>query len=358
MPLDLRFTTAAGDQTVTVTVSEQEQTFYVPLPSKPLAVRIDPDLKVLKTLDFPRPKDLLLHQLRHAPDALGRMEAAEALGKVGTPDAVAALKEALLHDPFWAVQAACARALGALTSAAALEALLAGTTLDHPKARRAVHAALGEFKDDAAAAALGNVLDRGDASYYAEAAAAYALGKTRHASAFEGIQVALGKPSHNEVIRMQAMDGLGELKDRRGIDVALEWSRYGQPTRVRERAVTALGKLGGEQEDRKREVVDRLIELLDDPWLRVKIEACGALEALKDSRAVPALLRAAEKDPDGRVQRRAREAAQALRQGASPADEVKQLRSDLESVQEENRKLKDRLEKLEALVNGTGRTPA
>lgn len=358
MPVEVRFTTAQGDHGFAVTVEEQEQAFFFPLPSKPLAVRIDPDLKVLKTLDFSPPKELLLHQLRNAPDAMGRIEAAAALGKIGTPEAVAGLKDVLLSDGFWAVQAACARALGAVKSAGALEGLLSGAGLAHPKARRAVHTALGEFKDESASALLRQVLEQGDASYYAEASAALALGKTRHEDAFEGLQAALGKSSHNEIIRQQALEGLGELKDARGIDVALGWTQWGRHARTRERAVSALGKLGGEREDRKREVVDRLIDLLDDPWLRVKIEACTALEALKDSRAVSALLRTAERDLDGRVQRRAREAAQALRQGSSTSVEVKKLRTDLDGALDDNRKLKDRLEKLEARMDGNAGTPA
>ena len=88
----------------------------------------------------------------------------------------------------------------------------------------------------------------------------------------------------------------------------------------------------------------------------MKIEACGALETLKDSQAVPALLRTAERDLDGRVQRRAREAAQALRQGSSTSDEVRKLRSDLDGAVEDNRKLKDRLEKLEARLDGKAET--
>ncbi|MCX6024241.1 MAG: M1 family aminopeptidase [Chloroflexi bacterium] len=336
MPIDLRFTTDSGDQTVTVQVNDKEQSFYFSLPSKPRMVRFDPDFKVLKTLDFAPGKDLLLTQLRQAPDALGRIAAAEGLAKIGTPDVVEPLNDALRHDSFWAVQAAAARALGQIKTPAALAAVLQGVNLEHPKARRAVMSALGEWKDAAAADALLRVLEAGDASYYVEASAAYALGRTKDGRAFEALVAVLnGKDSHMDVIRTMAFDGLAELKDARAIDVALEWSAYGKPMRVRERAVAALGRLSGEFPDRKQELLDRLIDLLEDPWLRLKTEAAAAVEACKDARAIP----------------RAREAVQALRRGGQETEEVKKLRTDLEKALDENRKLRDRLDKIEARLD-------
>jgi aminopeptidase N len=69
---------------------------------------------------------------------MGRIYAAEALGELGSLEAVASLRQALEHDPFWGVQSEIARVLGKIHSPAALEALLANSHLPHPKARRAV----------------------------------------------------------------------------------------------------------------------------------------------------------------------------------------------------------------------------
>ena len=62
-------------------VEEAQQTFYFPLEARPLSVRFDQGGWLLKTLDFERPAEMLRYQLRHDPDVLGRIEAAEALGK-------------------------------------------------------------------------------------------------------------------------------------------------------------------------------------------------------------------------------------------------------------------------------------
>jgi len=64
--------------------------------------------------------------------------AARELGTEGSPQATAALREALLNDKFWGVQSDAATALGSIRTNAALDALLEGLKLTHPKARRAV----------------------------------------------------------------------------------------------------------------------------------------------------------------------------------------------------------------------------
>ena len=117
---------------------------------------------------------------------MGRVEAARALGKKGDKEAIAALGKAAREDGFWGVQAEAARALGSIRSNAALDELLASTGVQHPKARRAVVRALGEFREERAAEALEGVVDNGDASYYVEAAATAAIGKTRSTRGFRG----------------------------------------------------------------------------------------------------------------------------------------------------------------------------
>jgi aminopeptidase N len=209
--------------------------------------------------------------------------------------------------------------------------------------------ALGEFRDERAAEALARVIDQGDTSYYVEAAATGAIGKTRSSRAYQELERSLEKDSFNDVIRASAFDGFAELRDERALPVAMEWSRYGRPQSVRGAAVSALGKLGDfVPENRKEEIVDHLIPMIDDPWLRCQISAIGALQELKASKAVPHLERLAQTALDGRVVRTARLAVQAIRSGGDKGEEVKKLREEVDKLVDENRSLKDRLDKLEA----------
>jgi aminopeptidase N len=352
LPMDVAFTTGDGVHSFRIEAREREQSFHFPLPAKPLMVRLDPGNWTLKTLDFPRPKELLLHQLQHDPDVMGRIEAAKALAKLGTLEAVGALKRAVLEDPFWGVQAESAKALGKVRSKAALEALVECLTVSHPKARRGVVRGLGEFRDEAAAEALLPVLGR-DESYYVEAEAAKSLGKTRSPRAFEALERALAKDSHNEVIRYMAFEGLGELRDERAVPLCIDWTRYGRPPRARQGAVLALGKLAealGPASAAGQRIFDRLVELLNDPWLQVRLQAVISLQDIGEAKAVPHLEALVSRELDGRIVRRAREAALRLREGRQRSDEVRRLREDVEKLQQDNRELRDRVDRVEAQV--------
>ena len=343
MPIYVGFVTSEGKQAVRINVAQKDQAFYFPLGEKPLMVQFDPGYQCLKTLDFARPKEMMLYQLKHDDDVLGRINAAQGLAKLGSPDCIEALKDAVLNDPFWGVQAEAARALGTIKSEAAMNALVQCTGVASPKARRAVVAALGEFKEQAAFNALLPFLEH-DESYYVEAEAARAIARTKQEGAFEKVAGALGRPSHNEITTVMALNGLGELKDERAIPLAEEWAAYGKPSRAREAALQCLGKLG----EGKSYIVETLIGYLDDPWLRARTSAVSALQELKDEKAIPALSLHISRELDGRVVRRCREAISAIGRGKDRGDDVKKLRDELEKMQEENRKLRDRLDKLEA----------
>jgi aminopeptidase N len=143
---------------------------------------------------------------------------------------------------------------------------------------------------------------------------------------------------------------MAELRDERGIDVALEAARYGRPVIGRRAAIAALGALGAVHPTRKRQVLETLTELLDDRDFRARIAAVDALRVLGDAQALGALARAERKDLDGRVRRRAREVMRTLGDQASQGEAVTALRESVEKLENENRQLKERLAKLEAFM--------
>jgi aminopeptidase N len=329
-------------------VHEQLHTFHMALPAKPRWMSFDPGNWILKKLQLKVPKDMLIAQLQHDPDIMGRIYAAEALGDIGSLEAVASLRQVLEQETFWGVQAEVARILGKIHTPAALEALLANPHLPHPKARRAVVTALGEFKDDAVAAALTEVVQAGDASYFVEAEAAAALGKTRRDKALTPLQQAAHKPSWNETIRNGVFRGLAELQDESTIPLLRDFTTYGQPPMARYAAIRALGKLGGEKDPAPVSIVETLTTLLDEEHFRTRMAVLEALESLHSPKTLPALERLRARDLDGRVKRRVEEVIEAIRSERKQTDEVQQLRDDFHALREENKKLLDRLDRLEA----------
>jgi aminopeptidase N len=349
LPADVKITPARGEPVVSrVEVERKEQSFLFELPEAPRAVRFDDGGPILKKLKFKRPRALLEHQLRHDGDAMGRVEAALELGELGGREGVEALRTALLEDPFWGVRAEAASALGKVRSDDALEALLEGLrAVHHPKARRAVARALGGFRDERAARALAGVLSAGDPSYYVEAEAASALGQTKWEGAVEALRAAFAKDSHNDVIRTSACQGLAALERKEALEFLADWVAYGRPQLVRGAAFRAIGALGRALPDQATRAVDLLAPYARETFFRTRMNLIGAFRALGDDRAIPLLEGVASGRGDGRVRRAAREAIAAIRKGRDRMDDVRKIREDLDKLTEENRRLRDRVERLE-----------
>jgi aminopeptidase N len=332
-----------------IEIAAAEQSFSFPFPAAPKAVRFDPAADLLKTLRHKRGREALELVLSKAPEAIGRAEAATDLGDEGGPAAIAALRQALLNDPFWGVRAAAAAALARIRTPDALAALCEGVAVAPPKARRAVMRALGAFRAPAAADALLQLLHQGDASYFVEAEAVLALAKTRDPRAFDAVRQALERDSYLEVIRTHALNAMAQLRDSRAIEIAKERSAYGRHPRERLAAIGALGQLGRVHEGRREEILDLLTPLVDDPAFSVQMRLPGALEDLADPRALPALYRLADRALDGRLRRRAEESAAGLRDARAGTEETQRLRDELDRLRTESRKLLERLEKVESL---------
>jgi aminopeptidase N len=258
---------------------------------------------------------------------------------------VDALDFALAKDRFWAVQAACARALGGIRSSNARRALQRNLSVKNPKARRAVVASLGEFRrDDEVARALQRICDKGDASYFVEGEAARSLGKLRIPGTLPLLRKVARRRSFMGVIASGAIDGMAATLDPEAYGLVLPLVPYGQPPFIRRAAVAALAKLA-EPAQKKREAVELLRDLLRDPQFRMQIAAITASQELGDVRLIDVL----EGTPfrDGRSQRAAREAARALRQDEGRGRALSALRDEVEHLKEQTRGLKERLEALE-----------
>jgi aminopeptidase N len=321
-------------------MTEAQDVLTVPFEKRPLHVGFDPEQRVVGKLTFEAPGDMLRHQLAEGSNALLRWTAAGALAKKNDPTTVKALTGVLKHEnEAWMVRVEVARALGKIRSEAALQALIATLSTSHPKVRRAVVGALGGFKKPEAAKALQGLLDK-EASYLVAADAARSLGRTRQPGALETLKSVMDQSSWADVVRAGALDGMAALRDDSALEPVLKRTRYGIPTRGRRAAVHALATLG---EGRKTR--EQLEDLLDDKDPHFKIDVVSALTTLGDSKSRPALRRALDRELDGRVSRRLREALRDL--GEGPAQDRKRVNDELESVRDELTELKNRLAKLE-----------
>jgi len=341
LPIEIEVTHDDGTRTRhQKLMTEAHDVLTLPLHKRPLHVGFDPEQRVISKLTFEAPGDMLRHQLTEGSNALLRWTAADALSRKNDPASVKALRDTLARDDeAWMVRVEAARALGKVRSDDAFEALLGTLETSHPKVRRAVVTAVGAFKKPAAAKALQNLLED-EPSYLVSADAARALGRTRQPGALETLKSIVDQASWADVIRAGVLDGMALLKDEDALDVVAKRTRYGIPTRGRRAAVHALASLG---EGRKTR--EQLEDLLDDKDPHFKIDVVAALSSLGDGKSRGAMRRALDRELDGRVSRRLREALRDM--GDTPTAEKKRLNDELESVKDELTELKNRLAKLE-----------
>ncbi|MBS1151137.1 MAG: pepN3 [Myxococcaceae bacterium] len=330
----------------TFEVVAKDHVFYLPLEREPQMAMVDPRRDLLATLEVDKPVAWRRRELAHAPVARARTEAAAALGKDGSAESIEALGATLLDEKaFWATRAACARALGLIRTPSARDALIDALKIKHPKARRAIAAALGQFREDPVAGqALTTLARKGDPSIFVEAEAARALGRLRGEQARVTLTAMLDRPSFFDAIASGALDGLAELQDPAAWPRVVALTKYGAPSHARRAALMAVAKLA-EVAEKKTVAVDLISQALRDRQFRVQMAAFDAATALGDKRLIGPL----QSTPflDGRARRAAREAVRALRSTEGPAKEVASLRTELEKLKGETRTLKERVEALD-----------
>jgi len=335
----------AGERRIKLHVEREHETFTIPLDAEPKLIRFDPGAFILGSVATSFGPARAAATLGGDPSVVARIRAARELGKDGSATARAAFARAFASEPFWGVLADVAAALGKTRAPWAQTILAGGLAHAHPKVRRAVAAALGNFRNAEAATALLPVA-RGDASYFVRSAALGALGKTRDPRAFDVLVAALGERTWNGVVEAGAVRGLAELADARATDPIAAACAMGRDEGLRRAAMAALGRQGELVQSERTRVVGELDRYADDPMFLVSLAAIGAIEALGDSRHLGTLARIAAAASDGRVRRDAVEASIRIREAQSVPAQVSGLRDDVDNLRDDHRKLQEKIEAL------------
>ena len=351
-----------------VELGELRERLFISVPSKPSMARFDPDHWIPKTLKFPRPKEMLLYQLRFDADCMGRIEAARELVAIADREVVEALGKAASEDRFWGVQVEAAGALSEIRMDASRDALieaLGKLAQGNPKARRGVVRALGRFRDEVSAAALKPFAEK-DASYGVEADATYAwaLAKTSPVPSpqpkdLEEVESfllkQLAKPSYREVIRANALRALSELpgigrgERPKAMTALTEWTKRSYENDVRTAAVNGLGGVARAAVPAERSRIFEVFAcLVDEDNFRLRMALVPALRTAGGEQASALLSRIRSQDLDGRVKRGAIHALDVLGASGTTPEAVSQLRSSLEKLEEDYRKLRSVVEETRA----------
>ncbi|HTG44654.1 MAG TPA: M1 family metallopeptidase, partial [Verrucomicrobiae bacterium] len=149
--LKVRFKTKSGYTDHVLEVDKKQEDFFIPLSEAPEGVRLDPEYVLLAKIDFELPRKFLETQLKDEADVMGRIFALEQLSK-GKDSATANLiAERLEKDAFYGVRLEAASALSKIRSKEALAALIKNARQSDARVRQKVASEIANFFDPAAA---------------------------------------------------------------------------------------------------------------------------------------------------------------------------------------------------------------
>jgi len=154
----------------------------------------------------------------------------------------------------------------------------------------------------------------------------------------------------NEVVRSGAIAALSQMKtSEAALDMIVDYTEPGTPQALRLAAIRALGSISSGQTNVNLErILNRLKELSRESFFLTQVSVANALGQMETVKAIAILQGLADQTPDGRVRRIAEEAVQKVQKNAGSDKAVKQLRTELDQLKQENQDLKSRLEALEA----------
>ena len=348
-------------QTFSLRIHQPEQSFYFPLEKKPDFISFDVNNNFLKTVTLQYPVAELKKQLKYDLDPISRIYAAGALAKKGGLEVIKALAESLSKDSCWGVRVEIASKLGKIKLNQAFEALQVGLKDQDARVRRAVISALSNFKTIASYDILSNCLDRGDSSYYTEAAIAKSLGsmvsgnlKAKQSEAIAQLKTVLEqRAGWNEVVRGGAIAGLSKMKtSAAAVDIIMEYTKPGVPQALRLTSIRCLGTIStGQTPEKLGEILEQLEAIAGESFFLTQVAVVGALGQMQTAEAITILNGLADQTPDGRVRRRAEEAVAKVQKNLGADKAVKELRTEVDRLKQANQDLTSRLAKLEAKTN-------
>jgi aminopeptidase N len=339
------------------------QDLYLPSDERPRTVVLDPKGWILKAVDFDKPVAEWAIQLTTAKELPARLEAIRALGGLGGAEAVAALGRGLREEPFYVTRQEAAKALGSLGSPgtpggdAALEALRPGLADKDSRVRTDALEALQHFPAHTELIPLLRRALEQEESYYARAAAATALGafESRREDVAPVLVAALEQSSFREVVRVAALKALGKLDPDRAFAPAQRFAAYGAPSDSRREAFNTLAEIGSKSTRRRDEVRKILVGYLDDPSYTAREGVYGAIGALGDPAAIPAVERRGRLEAESRQRLHAEKTVHDLRKKKTETGkDEKALRDRMEQLEREADVLKERVRVLEETKGGKG----
>lgn len=358
-PLTIRFKGKFGTVDRPIRVKEKETDFYFSLDSAPRIVRLDPDYTLLAKMTLNLPDDMLYPQLADGSDVIGRLLAIEQLKERKDHETVGKLKEALNSDPFYGVRLEAAGALGKVHTDDALEALLASGHQADARVRLAVAYAIGGFYRDTAYASARNVLENEKNPLILRAAMA-GLGNYAQPEVRDVLLKFLNSESYRNQLAGAAIDAMRSQDDPAYIAPLMETLRKREADFRNRDFAKGLDTLAylSRNEEKKEAAREFLLGYVNHKNEGIQVAALQALGTLGDPGSIAVLQTFANASKGSPQQEAAEKAVGDLRAGRKPVDDFKNLRQEVVDLEKASRDQSKELEDLKKQLAAKEVTPA
>jgi HEAT repeat protein len=156
-----------------------------------------------------------------------------------------------------------------------------------------------------------------DQSYAVIKTASLALGDTKSPEAYAALLKLLGQPSWRDNISASALAGLGELRDKRSLEVALRYAAAGNANQVRAAALRLLGRIGSDEPRAFKLIAGAAGKAFESEDYNLATAAGDALVSLGDPKGLAVLEQINHNSGiSGRLRARLGEYQEALRKSA------------------------------------------
>jgi HEAT repeat protein len=260
----------------------------------------------------------------------------------------------LREDPFFAVRGEAARALRSIHTDEAFAALVEG--LDQPDARarqRVMSAVAGFYRSDAYDTLLQRLNKEKNPDILS--AEIRGLGTYPRFEVRQKLINFLDTPSYRNALADAAIAAMRAQGDPAYLEPLRKNLAHHEADFTSSgfgRGLETLGSLA-KNEDKKDDVREFLLRFVNHRKRNVQVAAINALGTLGDPLALPALETFATANKESPERQAADKAVAALRAAKKPADEFRDLRSEVLDLKKDNRELKKQLDDLKKKIEAT-----
>jgi len=309
-PVNVEIFTSTGSKVEQLWVDRRNKEFIIQLTEKPLAVVFDKGSVLLKKITFERSSDELIYLLEHG-DVAARLEALDQLKqRINSDDSVkvvTAISYRLTTDSFWGVRANAAEALGNVHDVYVAQKLLSALNDGNSRIRASAVKALENFTGENIITALKKIFNE-DSSYYVVSLALSALTTLDATNLSTYCSDGLKKESHQEMIRIAALQALAKKGDATSIKTITEYTQPGYSTKIRTEAISILSRSSVDT----AMLIKNFTKLLLDPIPPIRRAAISALENFTRDDVLQILKNRLVVEGDNRIRRTIEDAIKSI----------------------------------------------